>query len=80
MVKEAHAAGRILGRGLAASGGAAVGMVVFTHEEAEECKTKQEACILVKSETTTDDIRTLKVNNIKLNLNRAFILWSSLSK
>jgi len=45
-----------LARGLAASSGAAVGKVVFTNEQAEESCAAHEACILVRLETSADDI------------------------
>jgi pyruvate,orthophosphate dikinase len=47
---------KILGKGLPASPGAVSGMVVFTAEEAEERAGAGEAVILVRVETSPDDI------------------------
>jgi pyruvate,orthophosphate dikinase len=52
---------RILGRGLAASAGAAIGQVVFTVEGAKEYRERNVNCILVRPETSADDIEGLKV-------------------
>eukprot|EP00600_Ochromonadales_sp_CCMP1393_P008438 CAMPEP_0174954150 /NCGR_PEP_ID=MMETSP0004_2-20121128/265_1 /TAXON_ID=420556 /ORGANISM="Ochromonas sp., Strain CCMP1393" /LENGTH=988 /DNA_ID=CAMNT_0016201933 /DNA_START=1859 /DNA_END=4825 /DNA_ORIENTATION=- len=51
---------RILGKGLAASAGAATGKVVFSCEEAEACQRRGEDCILVRFETSADDIGGLQ--------------------
>lgn len=52
---------RILGKGLAASAGAAIGRVVFTCEQAEEARKAGTPAILVRHETSADDIGGLKV-------------------
>ncbi len=54
---EARSSGQVLAKGLAASPGAAVGRVVFFAAEAEEWETKGEKVILVRIETSPDDIR-----------------------
>jgi phosphoenolpyruvate synthase/pyruvate phosphate dikinase len=54
---------RILGRGLAASAGAAIGKVVFTIEDAKEFRDRDVNCILVRPETSADDIEGLKVSD-----------------
>ncbi|MEM6309864.1 MAG: putative PEP-binding protein [Pseudomonadota bacterium] len=47
----------VLGRGIAASPGAATGRVVFSANEAHASAARKEACILVRRETTPEDIR-----------------------
>jgi pyruvate,orthophosphate dikinase len=47
---------RVIDRGLPASPGAASGKVVFSAEEAETCAAIDEACILVRVETSPEDI------------------------
>ena len=44
-------------RGIAASPGAAVGRIVFTANEAQASAARSEPCILVRRETTPEDIR-----------------------
>ena len=44
-------------KGLPASPGAAYGKVVFSSEEAEECKANKVKCILVRPETSPEDIK-----------------------
>ncbi len=51
------AARDLLGRGVAASPGAATGMVVFTAAAAQAAAARDEACILVRRETAPEDIR-----------------------
>jgi pyruvate, orthophosphate dikinase len=46
----------VIARGLPASPGAAVGKVVFTAEDAEQCAVKGEKVILVRQETSPEDI------------------------
>ena len=53
----ARATGQVMAKGLAASPGAAVGRVVFFAAEAEEWASKGEKVILVRIETSPDDIR-----------------------
>ena len=47
-------------KGLPASPGAACGKVVFSSEEAEECKANKVKCILVRPETSPEDITGMK--------------------
>ncbi|HLI54759.1 MAG TPA: pyruvate, phosphate dikinase [Acidimicrobiales bacterium] len=47
---------RLLGKGLAASPGAAVGKVVFSADAAEEAASRGERVILVRSETSPEDV------------------------
>jgi pyruvate,orthophosphate dikinase len=52
---------RLLGRGLPASPGAAVGEVVFDPDEAEEAVRQGRRVVLVRPETTPDDIHGIAV-------------------
>jgi pyruvate,orthophosphate dikinase len=52
---EAHR--DVLARGIAASPGAASGRIVFTANEAQAAEARGEACILVRRETSPEDIR-----------------------
>jgi len=56
-MEAARSGGQVLAKGLAASPGAAVGRVVFFAAEAEEWAEKGEKVILVRIETSPDDIR-----------------------
>lgn len=47
----------VLGRGIAASPGAATGKIVFSANEAQASAARNEPCILVRRETTPEDIR-----------------------
>ncbi|MGY6547990.1 MAG: putative PEP-binding protein [Roseinatronobacter sp.] len=47
----------VLVRGIAASPGAAIGKIVFSSTAAQACGARDEACILVRRETTPEDIR-----------------------
>nr|WP_027260600.1 putative PEP-binding protein [Sedimentitalea nanhaiensis] len=47
----------VLARGIAASPGAASGRIVFTSAEAQAAASRREACILVRRETSPEDIR-----------------------
>ena len=47
----------VLARGVAASPGAATGIIVFSASEAQACAARGEACILVRRETSPEDIR-----------------------
>ena len=47
----------VLARGIAASPGAASGRIVFTANEAQAAEARGEACILVRRETSPEDIR-----------------------
>jgi len=53
---DPKAARQVIGKGLPASPGAAVGKVVFTAEEAEDLGAKGEKVILVRVETSPEDI------------------------
>lgn len=50
----------LIGKGLAASPGAATGQVVFTPDAAEAMANLGEDVILVRKETTPDDIHGMK--------------------
>ncbi|MDO6729546.1 PEP-utilizing enzyme [Marinovum sp. 2_MG-2023] len=50
----------ILGRGVAASPGAATGRIVFTATAAQASAARDEACILVRRETSPEDIRGMQ--------------------
>ncbi len=47
----------VIGRGIAASPGAATGQIVFTAAEAQASAARGEPCILVRRETSPEDIR-----------------------
>ncbi|SDF46343.1 putative PEP-binding protein [Sulfitobacter delicatus] len=47
----------VIGRGIAASPGAATGRIVFSANDAQASAARGEACILVRRETTPEDIR-----------------------
>ena len=47
----------LLGRGIAASPGAATGRIVFSSSEAQACAARDEPCVLVRRETSPEDIR-----------------------
>ena len=47
----------IIAQGVAASPGAATGVIVFSASEAQACAARGEACILVRRETSPEDIR-----------------------
>ncbi|MGR3485817.1 MAG: putative PEP-binding protein [Paracoccaceae bacterium] len=47
----------VLGRGIAASPGAATGRIVFTSAQAQAMASRDEPCILVRRETTPEDVR-----------------------
>jgi pyruvate,orthophosphate dikinase len=55
--KAAVSAGRLLAKGLNAGPGAAVGAIAFTAEEAEARAGRGEAVLLVRAETSPEDIR-----------------------
>lgn len=48
---------RVIGRGVAASPGAATGRIVFSSSEAQASAARGEPCILVRRETSPEDIR-----------------------
>ena len=48
---------KVLTKGMNASPGAAVGKVVFSADEAVHCANKDQPCILVRWETTPDDLK-----------------------
>jgi pyruvate,orthophosphate dikinase len=52
-----HAKRDVLGTGIAASPGAATGRIVFTATQAQASAARREPCILVRRETTPEDIR-----------------------
>lgn len=47
----------VLGRGIAASPGAATGRIVFSAVDAQSSASRGEACVLVRRETTPEDVR-----------------------
>ena len=47
----------VLARGIAASPGAATGRIVFTSAQAQASASRREACVLVRRETSPEDIR-----------------------
>jgi len=47
----------IIGRGIAASPGAATGRIVFSSADAQASAARAEPCILVRRETTSEDVR-----------------------
>ena len=53
---------KLLGKGLGASPGAAVGKIVFTPERAQERAEKKEKVILVRMETSPEDIHGMSVS------------------
>jgi pyruvate, orthophosphate dikinase len=53
---------KLIGKGLGASPGAAVGKVVFTPERAQEMAEKKEKVILVRMETSPEDIHGMSVS------------------
>ena len=48
---------RVIGRGVAASPGAATGRIVFSSSEAQASAARDEPCILVRRETSPEDVR-----------------------
>ena len=52
--------GKVMGRGLAASPGAACGRIVFTAEDAKAWKERGEKVVLVRLETSPEDIEGMK--------------------
>ncbi|MBC8286282.1 MAG: pyruvate, phosphate dikinase [Nitrospinae bacterium] len=53
---------KLLGKGLGASPGAAAGKIVFTAERAQEMADKKEKVILVRMETSPEDIQGMSVS------------------
>ncbi len=58
---DAQAKRDIIGRGIAASPGAATGRIVFSAADAQAAAARSEACILVRRETSPEDIRGMHV-------------------
>lgn len=54
---DPQARAEVFVRGIAASPGAAIGRVVFSSTAAQACAARDEPCILVRRETTPEDIR-----------------------
>ncbi|MBY6115770.1 pyruvate, phosphate dikinase [Mameliella alba] len=52
-----HARREVIGRGIAASPGAATGKIVFSASEAQASAARGEPCILVRRETSPEDVR-----------------------
>ena len=57
---KALKAAKPIGKGLGASPGAACGEIVFTAEDAEKWKAKKKKCVLVRLETSPEDITGMK--------------------
>ena len=57
---EALKEAKPIGKGLGASPGAACGEIVFTAEDAEKWKAKKKKCVLVRLETSPEDITGMK--------------------
>ena len=53
----------VMGRGVAASPGAATGRIVFSAADAQACAAREEACVLVRRETSPEDIRGMHAAN-----------------
>ncbi len=58
---DAQAKRDIIGRGIAASPGAATGRIVFSAADAQAAAARSEACVLVRRETSPEDIRGMHV-------------------
>jgi pyruvate,orthophosphate dikinase len=56
----------VAGRGVAASPGAATGKIVFSAVDAQACSARGEACVLVRRETSPEDIRGMHAANAVL--------------
>ncbi|MEP2031020.1 MAG: putative PEP-binding protein [Paracoccaceae bacterium] len=56
----------VLGEGIAASPGAASGKIVFTASDAQACFSRGEPCVLVRRETSPEDIRGMHAANAVL--------------
>jgi pyruvate,orthophosphate dikinase len=54
---DPQARAEVFVRGIAASPGAAIGRIVFSSTAAQACAARDEPCILVRRETTPEDIR-----------------------
>jgi pyruvate,orthophosphate dikinase len=61
--KRAQAAGRVLTKGLNAGPGAATGRVAFTAERAQEVARGGQAVLLVRVETSPEDIKGMQASN-----------------
>ncbi len=57
---DPRAARDVIGRGIAASPGAATGRIVFSAAEAQAAASREEPCILVRRETSPEDIRGMQ--------------------
>jgi pyruvate,orthophosphate dikinase len=62
--EDPKVSGKLLGKGLAASGGAVSGQIVFTCDEAESFRAEGLSCILCKDFTSADDIAGMHVGLI----------------
>ncbi|AXI47370.1 pyruvate, phosphate dikinase [Sulfitobacter sp. SK012] len=56
----------IIGMGIAASPGAATGRIVFSSAEAQASASREEPCILVRRETSSEDVRGMHAANAVL--------------
>ncbi len=60
---DPNAKKQVIAKGLPASPGAASGKIVFTAEDAEAAKVRKEKCILVRIETSPEDIHGMHAAN-----------------
>jgi pyruvate, orthophosphate dikinase len=58
---DPRARAEVLARGIAASPGGAIGRIVFSSSAAQSCAARDEPCILIRRETTPEDIRGMHV-------------------
>ncbi len=65
---DPEAARDVLAKGIAASPGAATGRVVLTANEAQASAARGEACVLVRRETTPEDIRGMHAAHAVLTM------------
>lgn len=63
---DASAQRDVIGKGIAASPGAATGRLVFDSAEAQASASRGEACILVRRETSSEDVRGMHAANAVL--------------
>jgi pyruvate,orthophosphate dikinase len=63
---DPHVKRDVIGKGIAASPGAATGRIVFDSAEAQASAARGEACILVRRETSSEDVRGMHAANAVL--------------
>ncbi len=52
---------QLIGEGVSAAGGVAMGQLVFNAEQAVQCAARGELCILCRRDASTDDIEGMRV-------------------